>query len=279
VKLTVHIDGKDIAVEKGTPLLQAARKAGIDIPALCSHDALEPYGSCRLCLVEVSRGPGGRARLTTSCNYPVLRDGETVSTRSERVLHARRIVMELLLARCPGSEPVRALARSMGIEDSRYPSPVPSHLAADAPAVVDCILCGLCVRACAEAIGASAISFADRGPNRHVASPFDVNAEACIGCGACASVCPTGVIRMDDTTDGVRHIAFIHTDVGLRRCERCGSFVAPEAQLGAVKEKAAKLKAVPSKEGPFAVCPACRKRELAAELARVPGTTGRAVAV
>jgi bidirectional [NiFe] hydrogenase diaphorase subunit len=274
VKLSVHIDGREIAVEKGTMLLAAARRAGIDIPALCSHDALEPYGSCRLCLVEVSRGGApGRARLTTSCNYPVLRDGETVSTRSEKVLHARRIVMELLLARCPGSEPVRALARSMGIEDSRYPSPVPSHLAADAPALVDCILCGLCVRACAEAIGASAISFADRGPNRHVASPFDVNAAACIGCGACVAVCPTGVIRMEDTADGVRHIAFINTDVALRRCERCGSIVAPEAQLGAVKQKAIKV------DNRLTVCPACRKRALAGELARPKSPGSRMAAV
>ncbi len=271
MKLTVHIDGKETVVDKGTPLLSAARRAGIDIPALCSHDAMEPYGSCRLCLVEVSRG--GRGRLTTSCNYPVLRDGETVSTSSERVLHARRIVMELLLARCPRSEPVRKLAGKMGIDRSRYPSPVPSHLEAGTPALVDCILCGLCVRACGEAIGASAISFADRGPNRRVASPFDVNAGACIGCGACVSVCPTGVIQMEDTADGKRRIAFIHTEVALRRCEKCGSFVAPEAQLGAVREKAIKV------DGRLVACPACRKRELAGELARPKSPGARAAAV
>lgn len=260
MKLAVHIDGKEIVVDKGTPLLKAARRAGIEIPALCYHEALEPYGSCRLCLVEVGRG--GRTRLTTSCNYPVLRDGETVATGSERVLRARRVVMELLLARCPRSKPVQILARKMGIEESRFPSPTPSHLSPDSAALVDCILCGLCVRACAEAIGASAISFADRGPNRRVASPFDVNAAACIGCGACVSVCPTGVIRMEDTPEGKRRLPFLNTEVQLRKCSRCGSFIAPEAQLGAVREKAFKV------EDRLLLCPACRKRELAGQLAR-----------
>lgn len=260
MKLAVLIDGREIVVDKGTPLLKAARRAGIEIPALCYHEALEPYGSCRLCLVEVGRG--GRTRLTTSCNYPVLRDGETVATGSERVLHTRRVVMEFLLARCPRSEPVQSLARKMGIAESRFPSPTPSHLSADSAALIDCILCGLCVRACAEAIGASAISFADRGPNRRVASPFDVNAAACIGCGACVAVCPTGVIRMEDTPEGIRRLPFLTTEVQLRKCSRCGSFVAPEAQLGTLREKAVKV------EDRLLVCPACRKRELAGQLAR-----------
>jgi bidirectional [NiFe] hydrogenase diaphorase subunit len=266
MKIAIVVDGRELQVERGTMLLSAARRAGIQIPGLCHHEALEPYGSCRLCLVEISRK--GRTRLTTSCNYPVLEEGEAVTTGSEPVLRARRVVMELLLARCPGSEPVRDLAREMGVPASRFPSPSPSHLAADAPALVDCILCGLCVRACAEAIGASAISFADRGPNRHVASPFDVNAAACIGCGACAAVCPTGVIRIEDGTDGVRRIAFINTDVAMRRCERCGAPVAPEAQLGAARARAALPEHSAAAQPRTALCPACRKRELAGELAR-----------
>jgi NADH dehydrogenase/NADH:ubiquinone oxidoreductase subunit G len=266
VKVAIVVDGRELQVEKGTMLLSAARRAGISIPSLCHHDALAPYGSCRLCLVEVSRG--GRTRLTTSCDYPVLHEGETVSTASAGVLRARRVVMELLLARCPRSEPVQSLAREMGIEESRFPSPIPSHLSADAAALVDCILCGLCVRACAEAIGASAISFADRGPNRRVASPFDVNAAACIGCGACVSVCPTGVIRMEDTPEGKRRLPFLNTEVQLRTCSRCGSFIAPEAQLGTLREKALKV------EDRLLVCPACRKRELAGQLARGRTATG-----
>jgi NADH dehydrogenase/NADH:ubiquinone oxidoreductase subunit G len=261
MKLPIVIDGKELQVEKGTVLLKAARRAGIEIPAFCYHEALEPYGSCRLCLVEVGRG--ARARLTTSCNYPVLREGETVSTCSENVARARRIVMELLLARCPGSKPVREMAERIGVRESRFHAPQPSRLGADDEALVDCILCGLCVRACTEAIGASAIGFADRGPNRRVASPFHVNSKACIGCGACVAVCPTGVIRMEDTPEGIRRLPFLHTEVPLARCVRCGSFFAPGPQLDALRVK------VSSIGEHLDVCPACRMREFGAEMSRV----------
>ncbi len=258
MKIPIVIDGKEVQVEKGTSLLAAARRAGIEIPALCYHEALEPYGSCRLCLVEVTRG--SHTRLTTSCNYPVLREGEAVSTRSENVLRARKVIMELLLARCPDSKPVRETAEKMGVSASRYPSPVPSGFGKEDEALLNCILCGLCVRACTEAIGASAIGFAERGPNRRVATPFLSNSEACIGCGACAAVCPTGVIRLEDTRDGLRRIAFLHTEVALRRCEQCGSFFAPEPQLEKVRAKAASV------EDHLNVCPACRLRAFAAEM-------------
>jgi len=264
VKLAVIVDGKELQVEKGTVLLKACRRAGIDIPALCYHEALEPYGSCRLCLVEVSRGT--RSRVTTSCNYPVLREGETVSTCSESVLRTRKVVMELLLARCPDSEPVREMARKVGVSKTRFPSLAPARLAADDEALVNCILCGLCVRACEEAIGASAISFADRGPNRRVASPFDVNSAACIGCGACVAVCPTGVIRMEDAPEGIRRLPFLNTEVPLRRCGGCGRFFAPEAQLGGVHGK------VPSVGEHLVVCADCRRREFGVQTARWKAT-------
>ncbi len=266
MKVAVRIDGRDISVEKGTSLLSAARHAGIDIPALCHHDALEPYGACRLCLVEVSRG--GRARLTTSCNYPVLRDGETVSTQSARVRAARRVVMELILARCPDSEPVRDLARGLGVTESRFPSLVPARLSADSPALTRCILGGLCVRACTEAIGASAISFVDRGPNRRVAPPFDVSSEACTGCGACVAVCPTGVIQLEDAPEGVRKLPFLKTEVQLHRCARCGAVIAPEPQWGRVRQRAAGV------EDKVELCPGCRMREHAAALATGASASG-----
>jgi len=265
MKVTIVIDGTEVSVEKGTSLLVAARRAGIAIPALCFHDALEPYGSCRLCLVEVTRGT--RRRMTTSCNYPVNGEGETVSTSSPAVLRARAVVMELLLARCPGSEQVRATAASMGVTASRFPAPAPAGVDAEDEALVDCILCGLCVRACAEKIGASAIGFAERGPWRRVASPFQVNAAACIGCGACAAVCPTGVIRLEDGPDGVRRIPFLHTAVPLRRCAECGAAVAPEVQLEVIAKQAAAAQAG------LALCPSCRSRDFAAKMARWTAAT------
>jgi len=263
MRVTIIIDGREVATEKGTSLLVAARHAGITIPALCHHDALEPYGSCRLCLVEVTRG--SRTRMTTSCNYPVNGEGESVSTNAPAVLRARAMVMELLLARCPGSEPVRAVAATMGVTATRFPAPAPAGVDAKDEALVDCILCGLCVRACAEKIGASAIGFASRGPWRRVASPFQVNATACIGCGACAAVCPTGVIRMEDGPDGVRRIPFLRTAVSLRRCAECGGVIAPEVQLDGIAKQAA------SAQGGLYRCPACRSRGFAEQMARWQG--------
>ena len=259
MKISISIDGKQVQVQKGTLLLTAARRAGISIPALCHHDALQPNGACRLCLVEISRG--GRSTITTSCNYPVLHEGESVSTVSEKVKHSRRIVMELLLARCPASQAVRDLARSMGVEASRFPAPAPSRIAQGDDALANCVLCGLCVRACEEAIGASAISFSDRGPNRRVASPFFVHTDACIGCGACASVCPTGVIKLEDCPDGTRCLRFLNIQVPLLRCQRCGAAFGPEVQIAGLRAK------TPAVKESLSLCPSCRRREAGARLA------------
>jgi bidirectional [NiFe] hydrogenase diaphorase subunit len=258
--VSIVIDGKEIQVEKGTVLLKAAQRAGIDIPALCHHDALQPYGACRLCLVEVESR--GRRKITTSCNYPVLHEGESASTDSQKVTRARRVVMELLMARCPGSKPVQELARRIGVEASRFPAPAPARLSPAEQALTDCVLCGLCVRACQEAIGASAISFSDRGPNRRVASPFFVNSEACIGCGACASVCPTGVIRLEDTAEGTRRLPFLNIKVSLARCGRCGALYGPSLQIEKLRAQ------LPAVQESLSLCPSCRRREAGARFAR-----------
>ena len=213
--IPVTIDGQSIEVEEGTTILRAANGLGIQIPALCHHPALEPYGACRLCTVEITYN--GRSRLVTSCNYPIRWEIE-VQTASDRVLKGRRMLAELLLARCPSSPEIREIAASMGVTEARFEPGHEDEL---------CYLCGLCVRVCEELIGQSAISFVGRGVDREVGSPFFRFSEDCIACGACAFVCPTGAIKLEDITDKEPIPLFSEFDVGL---SRRGSIFIPFAQ-------------------------------------------------
>lgn len=173
------INSTAIEVAEGTKLLHAIEKAGIKIPTLCHHKALTPYGACRLCIVEV-QAPGRPATVQASCSYPVL-DGITVLTHSERVMKARRIVVELLLARAPNAEAVSRVAAELGVRDTRIDKKND-----------DCIYCGLCVRMCEEGMGRAAVGFSGRGPAKKLDPPFGKHNPACWTCGACNFICPTG---------------------------------------------------------------------------------------
>jgi heterodisulfide reductase subunit A len=182
--ITFKLNGKQVQAEEGQTILQVARQYNVHIPTLCYHRALTPAGACRLCTVEVF--DGRRSRLVTSCNYPAWRDME-VRTDTERVINGRRMIVELLLARCPGVKVLQDLAREYGIETPRFQ-----------PETDDCILCGLCTRMCEERMGVSAISLMGRGAHLQVDTPFHLHSDVCRTCGACASVCPTGHIKLED---------------------------------------------------------------------------------
>jgi len=216
------IDGQTVAASPEQTLLVAASAAGFDIPTLCFHEELKPSGHCRLCVVEIGSGP--QTRLVSSCTYPV-EAGLVVQTASEKVLAARRMVLELLLARCPSAKPLQKLAAAAGIEVPRFGTQNPEEL---------CILCGQCVRACHEVVGVDAISMAGRSPEKHVSTPFEEASAACIGCGSCAFVCPTGAIPLEDK-DGVRRIW--HREFKLQACTSCGNYIAPIYQLQYFSEK------------------------------------------
>ena len=181
----IRINGREQEVkakEGSVPtILDAAKQFGIAIPTLCHHPALEPYGSCRLCAVEVEKK--GRKRFVTACNYP-LEEGLVVETGSEGVLAIRRMILELLAARCPGERRIQDLALEYGVTRPRF-------LLEDE----SCILCGLCHRVCGELVGVSAINAQNRGVLRDVDTPYAQLSEDCIACGACALVCPTSSAR------------------------------------------------------------------------------------
>ena len=199
--VTFTLNGREVQAEEGTTILQVAEANNIPIPTLCNHKALEPAGLCRLCTVELF--DGRRTRFVTSCNYPVWK-GMEVKTDSEKVIRHRKMIVELLLARCPNNDFVKELAEQFGVDEPKF------KLDDD-----DCILCGLCVRMC-ERIGARAIDFSGRGTEMEVATPFDSHSDACVACGACDFICPTGHIQLPEiTTKEIRPIPSEY-DEGLR---------------------------------------------------------------
>jgi NADH dehydrogenase/NADH:ubiquinone oxidoreductase subunit G len=187
VKITV--DGREITAPEESSLLAALLGEGFDIPTLCYHEAVSPYGACRLCLVEVNKKGWDDDwwKLTTSCNYPVL-EGLSVRTESEKILKHRRLVIELILAMAPEAQQVREIAERLGVHHTRLRRQKR-----------DCILCGLCARVCDEVVGASAITFHGRGGEKEMSTPFVEESSECIACGACVYVCPVDCIRMIET--------------------------------------------------------------------------------
>jgi heterodisulfide reductase subunit A len=198
------INGTETEVEKGTTILEAAEELGIHIPTLCYHPAVEPYQVCRVCLVEVVKN--GWGKLVPACGH-LAEEGTEVFTENERVLKRRRTIVELILAEAPNSERVRAIARELGIQKSRF----------EPKGGRECILCGLCVNVCNEVMGVGAISFANRGTRREVTVPYAEMSEVCSTCGACARVCPTGVIDLATISEHRVSPILSEFDAGLAR--------------------------------------------------------------
>jgi coenzyme F420 hydrogenase subunit beta len=179
--ITLTINGLQISVEKGMTLLEAAQFLGFPIPTLCHMEGLSPYGACRLCVVEIGEAP--RSKLVTSCTYPV-EEGLKVRTASHRVVKARKMILELLLASCPQSKIIQDLASAHEVRQQRFKQEYE-----------DCILCGRCVRMCEEQMMAKAIGFSGRGQKRALGTPFDAKSEVCRQCGGCIYVCPACQLR------------------------------------------------------------------------------------
>ena len=163
-------------------VLDAARSAGIQsIPTLCAHEKLEPYGACRICTVEADSR--GRTSFIAACTYPAEQD-LVVRTRTEKVDSIRKGLLEQMLSHAPDSEQLTELAKIYGADKNRY-SKEPSF----------CILCGLCVRYCAEVKKKDAIGYIDRGPRREISFVPEIASKTCWDCKECFPLCPTSALQ------------------------------------------------------------------------------------
>jgi bidirectional [NiFe] hydrogenase diaphorase subunit len=180
-EIILQIDGKEVAVSEGTTILDAARSLGIEIPTVCDHAQLSPYGACRICTVEADAN--GRTNLVASCQYPVEKD-MVVRTKTEQIDKIRKVLLEQMLSHAPDSEQLVALGQIYGADRDRFEKEASF-----------CILCGLCVRYCAEVKKKDAISFFDRGAKREIAFLPEIAMQECWDCKECFPLCPTSALQ------------------------------------------------------------------------------------
>ena len=180
-EILVKIDGKEVKATEGMTVLEAAQSAGITIPTLCHHEKLEPYGGCRLCIVEVD--VRGWTKLVVSCVYLVEPD-LVVTTRSEKIDRSRKTILELLMAHAPDSPELMAWAQEYGADKDRFEKEASF-----------CIHCGLCVRYCAEIKQKDAIGFVDRGIRKEISFIPEIAAKECWDCKECFPLCPTSALQ------------------------------------------------------------------------------------
>lgn len=203
--VTLTIDGRQVTVPEGTTILEAAQSLGIDIPTFCYDKDLTLAASCRICVVEVE----GFRNLPTACSTAVT-EGMVVHTESAKVVEARRMILELLLADHPqdcltcdktGNCRLQDYCYRYDVKDSPFPGNKNRYEIDDSNHLIQrnpnkCILCGKCVRVCHEVQVTGAIDFVNRGYDTIVTTPYDVplNLDICRFCGQCVDICPTGAL-------------------------------------------------------------------------------------
>ncbi len=231
-EVAITIDGRKIRAEKGETILEICQENGVHVPTLCYHPRLRVVGACRVCVVEVE----GSQSLMTACTTPVEREGMVVYTKSERVLEARRMVVELLLAggdhnclHCEGNGrcELQDLAYELKIEQPRFPIDQPAWPIDNSNPIIfrdlnKCVLCGRCVRACNEVQVNNVINFGYRGHRGKIvtADDKDYADSTCVFCGECVQVCPTGALVEQKARFGGRPW---DAEVVTSTCAYCGT--------------------------------------------------------
>lgn len=241
--MKITINQQELEVNPGMTILEAARQHGIDIPTLCYHEAFGGQGMCRMCMVEV-KTPHSR-QVVAACTYPIHSEIE-VRTSTPAIDKGRRTIIALLYRSAPNSEFMQKLLAEYKCPDNR--------LAVNSSE--RCILCRLCVRACEE-LGISAISAVLRGTEKRIATPFDEASTVCIGCAACANICPTGAIEVQQT-DKERTIW--NRTFAMVQCQHCGQSFATREQIDYIDAK------IGMQGMELGICDACRKKNLAAKI-------------
>lgn len=252
--VTLEIDGFSVTVPEGTSVLRAAASIGIQIPKLCATDSLEPFGSCRLCLVQIEGGRG----LPASCTTPVV-EGMKVCTQNERLAKVRRGVMELYISDHPldcltcsanGNCELQDMAGAVGLREVRYGYEGENHLKAEKDTSnpyfafdpAKCIVCSRCVRACEETQGTFALTLDGRGFDSKV-SPGQNQSfmeSECVSCGACVQACPTATLMEKTVIEkGQPEHSIVTT------CAYCGVGCSFKAEM----KGAEVVRMVPNKEG------------------------------
>ena len=229
----IKIDGRKVEAPEGSSILGILQKLKIEIPTLCYHRELSPGGACRLCMVEIREAGGWK--LASSCTTPAA-EGLEVRSDSEAVKESRRFAAGMLYYKYPGDRVVEKIARSLGVKTDGK------------PANEECVLCGLCVRACREIVDVDALTFRERSQSDEEPR-IDFDAARCIGCGSCVFVCPTSYVKMEEA-NGRRTVW--NKVFKMAACSQCGRYFAPIEQLEYISKKTG----APFKK--LMICTSCR---------------------
>ena len=252
-QVTLIIDDREITVPEGTSIMRASIMAGINVPKLCATDSLEPFGSCRLCLVEIE----GRRGYPASCTTPVA-EGLKVHTQTAKLADIRRGTMELYISDHPldcltcstnGDCELQDMAGAVGLREVRYGYEGENHLKAEKDESnpyftfdpSKCIVCSRCVRACEETQGTFALTISGRGFESKVASGISNFLDSeCVSCGACVQACPTATLMEKTVIDhGVPEHSVTTT------CAYCGVGCSFDAEMKGEEV----IRMVPNKNG------------------------------
>ena len=274
-KVKIKINGTEYHVNEGENILSFCKSIGTDIPALCYSEALKPYGACRLCVVDVAiRNAKPKVEIsqtkinsspshihkytgdvkhgiTASCTLKAS-EGMEILTETEEIKNHRKMLFQFYLAQAPKSKTIQKLAAKYGVTDT----PFTKKIRINDNLGNQCVLCGLCVRVCNDIIEKGVINYTGRGYYVKINTPYALPSDICMGCEACAEVCPTGAIRFEDVEDTRYGHSWSETKIPLKQCSVCGEYYSPQP----FEDKTFEKMDPEIEEELREMCPVCRRK-------------------